>query len=135
MEGSIQVIALKLMGIVFGLFQAISDQDALAFLMDLHHVLLCLAQRPTKDLLEDVGHIIHEVNRIVPANNPIQRFKLGRGDRIDQRFGLRLRAPWHMRFLHKPWSQINVHLIAELGRKLHEGDLALLSLAYTLSKQ
>lgn len=135
MEGSIQVIALKLIGIVFGLFQAISDQDALAFLMDLHHVLLCLAQRPTKDLLEDVGHIIHEVNRIVPANNPIQRFKLGRGDRIDQRFGLRLRAPWHMRFLHKPWSQINVHLIAELGRKLHEGDQALLSLAYTLSKQ
>ena len=135
MEGSIQVIALKLIGIVFGLFQAISDQDALAFLMDLHHVLLCLAQRPTKDLLEDVGHIIHEVNRIVPANNPIQRFKLGRGDWIDQRLGLRLRAPWHMRFLHKPWSQINVHLIAELGRKLHEGDQALLSLAYTLSKQ
>jgi hypothetical protein len=104
MEGSMQVIALKLMGIVFGLFQAISDQDALAFLMDLHHVLLCLAQRPTKDLLEDVGHIIHEVNRIVPANNPIQRFKLGRGDWIDQRLGLRLRAPWHMRFLHKPWA-------------------------------
>jgi len=75
-----QTMFLKLMNIVLGLLEALSDEDALALLMDLEHVKLGLFARPAKNLLENMRDIPHFINGIIPTDYQVPRLQI--------RFGL-----------------------------------------------
>lgn len=53
--------------------------------MNFEHVSLGLLATPTKDLLENMGHIRHEVDRIIPDDDHELRLasRLGLGLHID----------------------------------------------------
>lgn len=52
-------------------------QDALALFMNLQHMELRLLPRPPKNGLKNVRDIIHEIDRIIPANDQIPRLQAG----------------------------------------------------------
>ena len=78
-----KAIALELMHEMLGLFHAFTGQNAFALLVDLEHVKLRFLSGPTKNLLEDMGDVIHVIDRIIPTNyqkprlQPGTRFILG----------------------------------------------------------
>ena len=74
LHGGVQAIALELMHEMFGLFKAVADQDAFAGIVDLEHMEMGFVVRPAKNFLEDMGHEIHGVDGIIPANNEVTRF-------------------------------------------------------------
>jgi hypothetical protein len=74
LHGGVQTIALELMNEMFGLFEAVADEDALAGVVDLEHVEFGFLTGPSEDLLEDVGDVIHHVHGVVPANDQVASF-------------------------------------------------------------
>ena len=59
------------MHIVLRFFKAVSNHNTAALLMDFEHVPLCLFTSPTENLLKHMGHIGHEVDRIIPDDDGI----------------------------------------------------------------
>src|SRR5437667_11906632 len=70
-----QTVALELMHVMLGLFHALTSQNALALLMHLKHVKLRLFPGPPENLLKDMRHIIHEIHRVIPANDQETRLQ------------------------------------------------------------
>src|SRR5439155_14816405 len=57
-------------------FHALTSQHALALLVHLEHVKLRLLFGPPKNLSKDMRDVIHEVDRVVPANNQVTGFQV-----------------------------------------------------------
>lgn len=68
---------LKLVDVGLGFFQAFAGEDAFALVMDLEHVIFGFLLLPAKNHLEDVRHVLHEIYRIIPANNQVTRIEAG----------------------------------------------------------
>ena len=60
---------MQLMHVMFGFFQTLAHQDTLALLVDLEHMELSLFARPAEHFLENVGDVIHEIDRVIPAHD------------------------------------------------------------------
>jgi len=103
-----QAVAVKLMDVGLGLFTGFADKDALALVVDLHHVFLRLFPVPPEDDLEDMGHVIHEVHRVIPADHDKAGIQLGiglgLGDDLLVREDLRWCRLGNGRSLSKPHS-------------------------------
>ena len=56
---------------------AFPGQHAFALFMNLQHVDLCLLAGPAKYFLKNVRDVIHKIDRVIPANYQIPRFKIG----------------------------------------------------------
>jgi 3-deoxy-7-phosphoheptulonate synthase len=69
LHGGLQAVALQLMNIMFRTFHAFAGEDTLALMMDLQHVPLGLGLGPAEHFPKHVRHVIHEVDRIVPADH------------------------------------------------------------------
>ena len=50
---------------------------AFALIVDLHHVNLGFLPLPAEDDLKHMRHVVHEIDRIVPANDEVARFEVG----------------------------------------------------------
>ena len=64
------------MHVVFRAFHGFAGQHALALLVNLEHVPFGLLPVPAKNDLEHMGHIIHEIDRVVPADDQPARFEV-----------------------------------------------------------
>ena len=73
-HGCVKTVALELVDKMFSLFEAVSDKDAFAVIVNLEHVVFGLLARPAENLLEDMCDKVHRVDRIVPANNQVTSF-------------------------------------------------------------
>ena len=54
---------------MLGFFETLTDEHALALVMDLLHVEFRLFTLPAEDGLENVRDINHQIHRIVPADH------------------------------------------------------------------
>jgi len=72
-----QAVFLELVDIKLRLFHALARQHAFALFMDLQHVDLGLLPLPAEDDLKHVRHVVHEIDRVVPANDEVARFEVG----------------------------------------------------------
>jgi hypothetical protein len=77
LHGRMQGVFLELVDIKFRLFHAFTRQHAFALVMDLQHVDLGFLPLPAEDNLKHMRHVVHQVDRVVPANDPIARFEVG----------------------------------------------------------
>src|SRR5438067_558824 len=75
LDGSVKGILLELMDVMLGLFHALARKDALAGVMDLEHVVFGFGFGPAENNLEDVCHVLHQVHRIIPANDEVTRLE------------------------------------------------------------
>jgi hypothetical protein len=57
--------------------ETFTGQDTLALFMNLEHVEFRLFPRPPENGLKDMGDIVHEIDRIVPANDEVARLQAG----------------------------------------------------------
>jgi hypothetical protein len=73
-HGGVKTVALELVNEVFGLFEAVAGEDALAVIVNLHHVIMSLLTGPVEYFLENVSDEIHGVDRIIPADNKVTSF-------------------------------------------------------------
>lgn len=64
------------MHVKLGFLHALARQHALALVVDLGYVMLGLLPVPAEDHLENVCYVIHEVHRVIPANDQITRFEV-----------------------------------------------------------
>ena len=71
-----QAVSLELVDIKLRLFHALARQHAFALVVDLQHVDLGLLPLPAEDDLKHMRHVVHQVDRVVPANDPITRFEV-----------------------------------------------------------
>ena len=96
--------------------ETFASQDALALLMNLEHMEFRLLPWPPKNRLKNVGDIIHEIDRIIPANDQIPRLKAG----FRLRFCLLERAwqqLWNVGLCHRPRLEEATSLVESLGEK------------------
>jgi hypothetical protein len=75
-----ETIFLKLVHIMLRFFETLTSQDAFALLVDLEHMKFGFFSGPPKHGLKHMGDVIHEIDRVIPANNKITR--------LQARFGL-----------------------------------------------
>lgn len=71
-----KAILVQLVNIMLRLLPAGAKQEAFAFMMHLHHVLLCLFFGPAKHHLKNAGNEIHEIDRVIPTDDPILRIEI-----------------------------------------------------------
>jgi hypothetical protein len=71
-----QAVALELVDVKLRLFHDLARQRAFALIVDLHHVNLGLLPLPAEDDLKHMRYVVHQVDRVVPANDPITRFEV-----------------------------------------------------------
>ena len=76
LHGRMQAVALELVDIKLRLFHALARQHAFTLFVDLHHVDLGFLSLPAEDDLKHMRHVVHQVDRIVPANDPVTRFEV-----------------------------------------------------------
>ena len=70
-----EAVALKLMHVVFRFFQAFARQNALAVSVNLQHVFFGLLPVPAKYDLENMRHVVHVIDRVIPADYQIPRLQ------------------------------------------------------------
>ena len=68
---------MKLVHIMLRFLEALTSQDAFALLVNLEHMKFGFFPGPPENGLKDVGDIIHEINRIIPAHNEIAGLQAG----------------------------------------------------------
>ena len=93
------------MNIVFRFFQCFARQQAFAGLVHFQHVAFGLSLRPTEDLLEDVGDIVHQVDGIIPADHQVARIQLSVRARARRDF--RFLKNWHSPIIGNAGRQFN----------------------------
>jgi hypothetical protein len=71
-----KAVFLKLVNIMLGFLERFAGEHAFALLMNLEHVELRFLFCPAENHLEDVGDVIHQVDRIIPANHLVARLEL-----------------------------------------------------------
>ncbi len=80
---------------MFRAFFRVFGQDAFPVFMHFKHVTLGFLFIPSENLLENVGDIIHEVDRVIPANHHIAGLAGITGfcvlDRVGNGMGVRCR--------------------------------------------
>lgn len=92
---------------MFRFFQRFARQQTFAGLVHFQHVAFSLSLRPTENLLEDVGDVVHQVDGIVPADHQVARIQLG--------VGVRARDRCDFRFFKNRHNQI----VGDAGRKFN----------------
>jgi len=73
----VQTVLLELVHVVLGFFKTFPGQYAFALFMNLEHMKIRLGFGPTEDFLKNVGDILHEIDRVVPANDKISGLQRG----------------------------------------------------------
>ena len=76
LHGRMQAVFLELVDIKLRLFHAFARQHAFALIVYLQHVNLGFLPLPAEDDLKHVRHVVHQVDRVVPANDPVARFEV-----------------------------------------------------------
>ena len=69
-----QAVAMELMDVMFGFIKTFADEDTLAGVMHLEHVLLGFRARPAENFLKNVRDVIHQIHGVIPTNNDVARF-------------------------------------------------------------
>src|SRR5690606_40905607 len=69
-----QAVGVENLHIAFHLFAGSAGHDGLAFVVNVHHQLLGLLPRVAEHRLEDVGHVGHQVDRVVPDDRHPRQF-------------------------------------------------------------
>ena len=75
LHGRVQRVLLELMHVMFGFLHALPGQNTFTLFMYLEHVEFGLFAGPPKNLLEDMGDVIHVIDGIIPANYQVTRLQ------------------------------------------------------------
>ena len=100
-----ETVFLELVHIMLRFFETLTSRDTFALLVNLEHMKFGFLFGPSEHDLKHVGHVIHEIDRVIPANNEETRFQA--------RFGLFL--CYLDRTRHQLWDRCFCH-----NRKLKE---------------